>query len=107
VAQIQPFIHGIPRQRWLRCFKKRHPKLILIASQDLKVNKAKNLCPQNITSLFGNLELLYAKHSYPPNHIWDCDELGAQAGRNGGRTLVFVKKDQSQYTLSSLISGNG
>jgi hypothetical protein len=56
------------------------------------VNRAKNLCPQNVASLFGNLSFLYAAHSYPADHIWNCDEAGAQAGRNGGGTLAFAKK---------------
>jgi hypothetical protein len=56
------------------------------------VKRARNLCPENVASLFGNLQLLYSTHSYPPNHIWNCDEAGAHAGRNGGGTLVFAKK---------------
>jgi hypothetical protein len=87
-----PFTHGIPGQGWLQWFRRRHPQLTLRASQGLEVNRAKNLCPQNVASLYGNLENLYAQHCYPPDHIWNCDESGAQAGRNGGGTLVFAKK---------------
>jgi hypothetical protein len=43
---------------------------------------------------------LYAAHSYPADHIWNCDEAGAQAGRNGGGTLVFAKKGtKSVYSI--------
>jgi hypothetical protein len=86
------FTHGIPGQGWLRWFRIRHPELTLRSSQGLEVNRAKNLCPQNVASLYGNLQILYAQHCYPPDHIWNCDESGAQAGRNGGGTLVFAKK---------------
>jgi hypothetical protein len=72
-----PFTHGIPRQRWLRWFRRRHLKLTFRSSQGLEVNMAKNLCPENVVSLFGNLQSLYATQSYPPDHIWNCDELGA------------------------------
>jgi hypothetical protein len=97
VAQIcqdrpHPFTHGIPGQGWLRWFRRRHPELTLRSSQGLEVNRAKNLCPENVASLFGNLQILYAQHSYAPDHIWNCDETGIQAGRNGGGTLVFAKK---------------
>jgi hypothetical protein len=87
-----PFTHGILGQGWLCWFKKRHPELILRSSQGLEVNRAKNLCPQNVASLFGNLQLLYAAHSYPPDHIWNCDEAGVHAGRNGRKILLFAKK---------------
>jgi hypothetical protein len=87
-----PFIDGIPGQGWLRWFRRRHLELSLRASQGLEVNRARNLCPQNVASLLGNLQILYAEHSYPPDHIWNCDESGAQAGRNGGGTLVFARK---------------
>jgi hypothetical protein len=105
VAQIcqdrpNPFNHGIPGQGWLRWFKIRHPKLALRSFQGLEVNKAKNLCLENIASWFGNLQILYAKHSYLPDHIWNCNEIGAQAGRNGGGTLVFTKKGaKSVYSI--------
>jgi hypothetical protein len=56
------------------------------------VKRARNLCPENVASLFGNLQLFYSTHSYLPDHIWNCDEAGAQASRNGGGTLVFAKK---------------
>jgi hypothetical protein len=105
VAQIcqdrsNPFTHGIPGQGWLRWFRRRHPELTLKSSQGLEVNKAKNLCPENVASLFGNLQILYTQHSYAPDHIWNCDEIGAQAGRNGGGTLVFAKKGaKSVYSI--------
>jgi hypothetical protein len=87
-----PFTHGILGQGWLKWFKRRHHELTLRSSQGLEVNRAKNLCPQNVVSLYGNLQILYAQHCYPLDHIWNCDESGAQAGRNGGGTLVFAKK---------------
>jgi hypothetical protein len=33
---------------------------------------------------------MYEEHYYPPSHLWNCDEMGAQVGRNGGGR-VFAK----------------
>ena len=83
------------------------------------MNRARNLCPQHVASLFGNLNFLYATQSYPADHIWNCDEARVQAGRNGGGTLVFAKKgsksvhsiipDQHEWlsVLSSVNVGGG
>ena len=70
-----------------------HPELSLRIAQGLEVNRARNLCPQNVASLFGNLNFLYVTHSYHANHIWNYDEARAQVDRNGGGTLVFANKD--------------
>jgi hypothetical protein len=60
--------------------------------QGLEVNRARNLCPTNVLSFYHNLQTLYVEHKYSANHIWNCDESGAQAGRNGGGTLVFARR---------------
>ena len=86
-----PFTNGIPGPTWVQWFKKRHPALALRQSQGLDVVRAKGLCPENLETFYKNLEDLYAKYQYPPEHIWNCDESGAQTGRNrGGR--VWAKR---------------
>ena len=42
----------------------------------------------NVSSFYNNLEALYAMHKYSPDRIWNCDESGAQAGRNGGGIII-------------------
>jgi hypothetical protein len=40
---------------------------------------------------YRNLKDLYDKHRYKPSNIWNADESGCQAGRNGGgRVLAKV-----------------
>ena len=79
-----PFKNGISEPAWACWFKKRHANLPLCQSQGLDVARAKGLCPANVSTFYRNLEELYEKHQYPPQHIWNYDESGAQAGRNGG-----------------------
>ena len=69
-----PFTNGIPGSAWVRWFKKRHHILALRQSQGLDVAQAKGLCPE---TFYKNLEDLYAKYQYPPEHISNCDESGA------------------------------
>ena len=54
---------------------------------------AKDLCIENVASFYKNLKKLYAKCQYPLDHVWSCDESGAQARKNGGRR-VSTKKDR-------------
>ena len=79
-----PFTDGIPRTGWLCWFKKRHPDLTRRQAQGLELDRAKGLCGENVASFYTNLEELYRKYQYPIDHVWNCDELDAQAGRSGG-----------------------
>ena len=86
-----PFRNGIPGAGWLRWFRRRHLNLALPSTQGLEVNRARNLCLENVSSFYHNLQTLYAQHNYNSNHIWNCEKSGAHAGRIGGGTLVFAR----------------
>jgi hypothetical protein len=46
------------------------------------------LYKENVKSFYDNLETIYSKHKYSLDRIWNCDESGAQAGKNGGRVVI-------------------
>ena len=94
-----PFTDGIPGRGWLRWFKKRHPDLTRRQAQGLEISRAKGLCAENVASFYTNLEELYQKYQYLADHIWNCDESGAQAGRSGGGRLWTKKGTRSVHTL--------
>ena len=75
-----PFCEGIPGGSWMRWFQNRHPELIVRASQALESARARALCPENVATLYDNLQQLYEEYQYPPERIWNCDESSAQAG---------------------------
>jgi hypothetical protein len=83
-----PFRNGIPGNGWMRWWKRRHPDLTLRVSQALESARAKGLCEENVRSFFENLQHLYSMHEYQPDRIWNCDESGGQAGRNGGAIVI-------------------
>ena len=83
-----PFRNGIPGNGWMRWWKRRHPELTLRVSQALEGARAKGLCEDNVRSFYENLQQLYDLHKYTPDKIWNCDETGAQAGRNGGAIVI-------------------
>ena len=60
-------------------FKQRHPELTVRSLQGLESARARALCPQNVSTLYDNLESLYAMHNFPPKRIWNCDESSAHA----------------------------
>jgi hypothetical protein len=83
-----PFRNGIPGAGWLRGWKCRHPELSMRTSQALEVARARGMCELNVRSFYNNLEALYATNKYSPDRIWNCDESGAQAGKNGGGVII-------------------
>jgi hypothetical protein len=77
-----------------------HPELTLCAAQGLEHTRAKGLCPQSVQSFYTNLEKLYAIHHYSPSRIWNCDESGAQAGRNSGGLVLARTGSKSFHTIT-------
>jgi hypothetical protein len=82
-----PFKDGIPGARWLCWFRKRHPEISLCMSQGLDAGRARGLCPSHVATFYKNLEVLL-RTCFEPQYIWNCDESGAQAGRNGGGRVL-------------------
>jgi hypothetical protein len=83
-----PFTNGIPGHGWLKWFRRCHPHLVLRMAQGLDYNRAKNLNKRAVATFYSNLKNLYDKHQYEPSHVWNADESGCQAGRNGGRRVL-------------------
>ena len=90
---------GVPGKRWLRRFRSRHPEISSRRSQGLEVARARALCPTTAKSLYANLETLYTAYTYPPTHIWNCDESGVQAGRAGGATVLARRGSGSVHLI--------
>jgi len=101
-----PFTNGIPGPGWVKWFKARNPTLTLRVAQGLEQSRAKGLCPENVASLYDNLQDMYTRHKYPETHIWNCDESGAQAGRNG-EGVFWLKREYGVYILSLPMRENG
>lgn len=79
----------------MRCFRKRYPKLTLRKPQALEQNRARNLCPQVVASFYQNLQILYDRNKYNAKQIWNCDETGAQASRDGGAHVIAKRGTRS------------
>jgi hypothetical protein len=90
---------GAPGRSWLRSFKQRHPEVSSRKSQGLEIGRARGLCPSSAASLYCNLEQLYTAFTYPPSHIWNCDESGVQAGRSGGATVLAKTESRSVHSI--------
>jgi hypothetical protein len=97
--RVTPFRKGIPRKSWVRWFKVRHPDLTLRSSQGLEFVRVRGLCPENVASFYANLQDLYSKHRYPMHNIWNCDESGTQAGKNGGGLVWARRGSQTVHSL--------
>ena len=102
ITKIQwlPFCNGILGVGWMRWFKQRHPKLIVRSLKGLESARTRALCSQNVSTLYDNLESLYAMHNYLPKRIWNCDESGAQVGNI---QAIGTSMQSTQYNHEGLI----
>jgi hypothetical protein len=59
-----------------------------VTAATLETSRARGLCQENVSSFYENLEQLYTLHAYPPHRVWNSDETGCQAGKNGGGVVI-------------------
>jgi hypothetical protein len=52
-----------------------------------------------VASFYANLSMLYETHSYGAHQVWNCDESGAQAGRNGGGLVLARTGSRCVHTV--------
>jgi hypothetical protein len=69
-------------------------------SQELDAGRARGLCPSHVATFYDNLELLLTR-GYEASHIWNCNESGAQAGRNGGGRVLAKTGVRSVHSVIS------
>jgi hypothetical protein len=112
-----PFTNDIPRRGWLKWFRKRHPQLVLRIAQGLECNIARNLNERAVATFYRKFKDLYDKHRYEPSNIWNADESGCQAGRNGGARVLakvgtrnvhqVMPNEQEHVIVLTCINGDG
>ena len=67
-------------------------------SQGLDAGRARGLCPSHVATFYENLEVMLGC-SYEPQNIWNCNELGTQAGQNGGRRILAKNGARSVHSI--------
>ncbi len=80
---------------WFICI---HPKLSIDLSKGLNIKRAQGLTTNSWNLFYQNLTSLYTQHQYKPNHIWNCDEIRIQVGRQS-RARVITKKGFHQVCI--------
>ena len=60
------------------------------------MNRAKGLFPTSVFHFYYNLEQLYLEHQIEPSQIWNCDESGAHANKNG-EGAIFARGGQGMF----------
>ena len=98
---LTSFTNSISRKSWIRWFRERHPYLVLRSPKALDMNRAKALCLQNVAHFYKNLEDLYFEHQYESSQVWNCDESGAQANKNGEGMVLARRGTRSVHTVPS------
>jgi hypothetical protein len=57
------------------------------------------LCPKVAGSFYTNLQEICSKHNNRGTHIWNIDEIGAQAGRQGIAHVLAKKRSKGVYSM--------
>jgi hypothetical protein len=65
----------------------------------LDTARARALSRENVDSFYSNLETLLNLHNYHVQRIWNYDETGAQAGRDGGAMVIARRGSQSVHFI--------
>ena len=76
---------------WLKWFLHRHPEISFKSSQILDQKRARALNSSTTKRFFQNSSDLYEQHQYKACQIWNLDESGAMASRNG-QAKVLARK---------------
>jgi hypothetical protein len=63
----------------------------------LDISRAQGLTLAACNSFYENFQSLYNKHNYLPNHIWNCDKIGIQIGRQFGARVLAKRGSQRFY----------
>ena len=98
-TRLTPFTNGILGKSWMKWFRNRHPYLVLRKPEGLDLNRARALCSQNVARFYDNLKDLYDQHYYEAYQIWNCDESGAQANKNGEGVVIAKKGTRAIHTI--------
>jgi len=53
-----------------------------------------------VGTFYENLKYLYDTHNYASHHIWNCDESGAQARKDGGCCVLARKGSRAIYRIT-------
>ncbi len=63
----------------------------------MDISRAQVLTLGACNSFYENLQSLYNKHNYLPDHIWNCDETGIHDGRQFNAQMLAKRGSQQVY----------
>jgi hypothetical protein len=69
--------------------------------EGLDISRAQGLTQATCNSFYENLQSLYSKHNYLPDHIWNCDETSIQLGRQSSAQVLAKRRSQQVYSTIS------
>ena len=98
-----PFTNGMPGRSWLKWFLYRHPEISFRYSQILNQKRARALNSNTTKRFYQNLSDLYEQYHYKACQIWNLDETGAMANRNGHAKVLARRgaRNVQSITLDS------
>ena len=96
-----PFRNGIPGKDWMKWWCQRHPELTTQVAQALDNARARGLTAENARTFYDNLEVLYTRHSFSLDQIWNYDEMGVEVGRNGRAHVIAWRGARNVHSIVS------
>jgi hypothetical protein len=89
-TRLVPFNNGILGASWWYWFKHRHLEFNIRQAERFEVCTAQGLTNNVCQTSYTNLQMLYTKHNYITNHIWNFNDIIIQA-RKQSKDRVLTK----------------
>jgi hypothetical protein len=89
-TRLAPFYNGIPSASWWYWFKHCHLEINIKQAKRLEVYTTQGLTNSACQMSYTNLQMLYTKHNYITNHIWNFNDTIIQA-RKQSKIRVLTK----------------
>ncbi|XP_059077123.1 uncharacterized protein LOC131876246 [Cryptomeria japonica] len=106
-SRPNPFTNGLLGKSWWLGFKCRHPKLTLHTTEGLHKDEALNLRLAIVFSFYEILLKAYSTNPYGSAHLWNYDETGIQAGKNGAMGVLDRRGSMSvSYIIPKKLEWN-
>ena len=96
-----PFKNDRPRQRWWKCFKSRHPEMVLRIGEGLELKRCMGLNKVVCGQFYNNLTFVITSQGYNASCIWNMDETGVQAAGRNNTLKVVAKKGSKNVNVPS------
>ena len=99
------FKDGIAGYHWLYGFFRRFPELSLRKPENTSIHRSRSFNKTNVEKFYKLYESIMAKHNFPPQLIYNCDEKGVSTVPNAPPKIIGKVGKKQVGTMGSAERG--